>query len=151
MTVADLLDIEAIKILKARYFRLMDEKRWAEWGDVFTEDAEMDVTDEVPDARVSGRDRIVEFVSGAVGAAVTIHHGHMPEIEVVSPGRARGVWAMEDHLEFPGNPPTFIVDGRGHYHEEYEKGSDGRWRIRRLRLRRLWLEHGGRRVIPPLV
>lgn len=147
MTPSDLVEIEAIKQLKARYFRLMDQKRWDEWGDVFAEDAEIDVTDEVPDARVAGRANIVAFVSGAVGQAVTIHHGHMPEIELASASRARGIWAMEDHLEFPGDPP-FVVDGRGHYHEEYEKGSDGRWRIRRLRLARLWLSHGGRLVIP---
>jgi hypothetical protein len=149
MTLQDLADIEAIKQLKARYFRLMDQKRWAEWGDVFAEDAEIDVTGDAPDARASGREQIVAFVSGAVGAAITVHHGHMPEIEIVSPGRARGVWAMEDHLEFPGDPPAFTVNGRGHYHEEYEKGADGKWRIKRLKLTRLWLEHGGRRAIPP--
>jgi len=148
MTVQDLVEIEAIKQLKARYFRLMDQKRWAEWGEVFTEDAEIDTTDDAADARISGRERIVAFVSGAIGAAVTVHHGHMPEIEMVSPDRARGVWAMADHLEFPGEPPHFTVNGRGHYHEEYEKSADGSWRIKRLRLTRLWLEHGGRRVIP---
>ena len=103
----------------------MDEKRWDEWGEVFTEDAEIDTTEDAPQARFAGRANIVAFVSGAVGPAVTIHHGHMPEIEILGPGRARGIWAMEDHLEFPGDPPAFIVDGRGHYHEEYEKGVDG--------------------------
>ena len=150
MNADDLLEIEAIKQLKARYFRLMDEKRWDDWGGVFTEDAEIDTTDDAPQAKVAGRANIVAFVSGAVGQAVTVHHGHMPEIEILGPGRARGIWAMEDHLEFPGDPPSFVVDGRGHYHEEYERGADGRWRIRRLRLARLWLCHAGRRVIPPL-
>ena len=27
-----LVDIEAIKQLKARYFRFMDTKRWQDWG-----------------------------------------------------------------------------------------------------------------------
>ena len=34
-----LADIEAIKQLKARYFRLMDQKKWDEWAMVFSKDA----------------------------------------------------------------------------------------------------------------
>ncbi len=148
MTPEDCVEIEAIKQLKARYFRFLDQKRWEEWGQLFSEDAELDTTQEAPDARASGRDAIVALVSGAVGQAVTVHHGHMPEIELLAEGRARGTWAMEDHLEFPGDPPTLVIHGRGHYHEEYEKGSDGVWRIRSLTLRRLWVQHNGRRTFP---
>lgn len=143
-----LADIEAIKQLKARYFRLLDTKRWQEWGDVFTADARLDTTDDAPHARADGRDAIVALVSGAVGQAVTVHHGHMPEIEVTGPDSARGVWAMEDHLEFPGDPPALTVHGRGHYHEEYRRCADGAWRIASLRLVRLLLQHDGRRVLP---
>ena len=32
-------DIEAIRQLKARYFRFVDTKQWDRWGDLFTEDA----------------------------------------------------------------------------------------------------------------
>ena len=31
---------------------------------------------------------------GAVGGVVTVHHGHMPEIDVTSPTTATGTWAM---------------------------------------------------------
>ncbi|MBM4245503.1 MAG: nuclear transport factor 2 family protein [Deltaproteobacteria bacterium] len=148
MTQEALADIEAIKQLKARYFRLLDTKCWEEWGDVFTEDASLDTTDDAPHAQAQGRAAIVALVSGAVGRAVTVHHGHMPEIELTGPTTARGVWAMEDHLEFPGDPPALVVHGRGHYHEEYERSPDGTWRIRSLRLVRLLLQHGGRRVLP---
>jgi len=148
MRAEDLADVEEIKQLKARYFRLLDTKRWEEFGALFTEDARLDTTDDAPHAAAQGRDAIVALVSGGVGAAVTVHHGHMPEIEVTAPGRARAVWAMEDHLEFPGDPPALVVHGRGHYHEEYVRGGDGRWRIASLRLVRLLLTHDGRRVIP---
>ena len=47
-----LMDIEAIKQLKARYFRFMDEKRWDEWGQVFTHDATLDTTEDAKDAKV---------------------------------------------------------------------------------------------------
>ena len=149
MRIEDLADIEAIKQLKARYFRLLDTKRWREWGEVFTADAHLDTSGDAPHAVATGRDAIVALVSGAVGQAVTVHHGHMPEIDVTAPGRARGVWAMEDYLEFPGDPPALTLHGRGHYFEEYEQDADGTWRIRSLRLVRLWLTHDGRRVVPP--
>ena len=62
-----LLDLEALKGLKARYFRLLDTKQWDEWGQVFARDAVL----EVPDADVvqRGRDAIVASVSAALGGA----------------------------------------------------------------------------------
>lgn len=148
MRAEDLVDIEAIKQLKARYFRCLDKKLWQEFGEVFTADGHLDSSGDASHAVATGREAIVAMVSGAVGEAVTVHHGHMPEIEITAPGRARGTWAMEDYLEFPGDPPALIVHGRGHYFEEYEQGADGVWRIKSLRLVRLWLSHDGRRVVP---
>jgi hypothetical protein len=95
---AQLLDIEAIKQLDARDFRLMDLKQWDEWGKVFTADC---VT-EVPEADLvnTGRAEIVSNVSGALVGARTCHHGHMPEIEIAGDGSARGIWAMFDYVEW---------------------------------------------------
>ncbi|CAB4836986.1 MAG: hypothetical protein F2754_17095 [Actinobacteria bacterium] len=42
MTDTRLADIEEIRQLKARYFRLTDQKRWDEWLDVFVEDVRID-------------------------------------------------------------------------------------------------------------
>jgi hypothetical protein len=148
MRVEDLADIEAIKQLKARYFRSLDLKLWDQFGEVFAADGHLDSSGDAPHAVATGRAAIVALVSGAVGEAVTIHHGHMPEIEIIAPGRARGIWAMEDYLEFPGDPPAMVLHGRGHYFEEYECSADGAWRIKSLRLVRLWLTHNGRRVVP---
>jgi len=53
---AEIVEIEAIKQLKARYFRLMDEKRWDEWAEVFTEDFEGIVHGPHPELRFHGRD-----------------------------------------------------------------------------------------------
>jgi hypothetical protein len=39
-------DIEAIKRLKARYFRLMDTKDWEGLAEVFADDVEIDMTGE---------------------------------------------------------------------------------------------------------
>ena len=38
----------------------------------------------------TGARNIRQFVQGSVGPVVTVHHGHMPEIEITSPTTARG-------------------------------------------------------------
>jgi hypothetical protein len=141
MNAADLVDIELIKQLKARYFRSMDEKRWDDFGACFSEDATLDTREDGAPI-VHGRSNIQKLVSGAVAPAITVHHGHMPEIEITGERSATGVWSMEDYLEFPGSPP-FTLHGRGHYHERYAKGDDGAWRIQTLQLTRLWLKTEG--------
>ena len=85
-----LADLEEIKQLKARYFRLMDTKQWKEWGDVFTEDCAMQngPADEAP---VRGRAEIVDYVRASIDRVITVHHGHMPEITFTSGDRATGV------------------------------------------------------------
>ena len=138
MTDADLqrlLDIEAIKQLKARYFRLMDTKQWDDWGMVFTEDAVM----EVPEAAMvnNGRAEVVGNVSAALTGTTTTHHGHMPEIEITGPDTARGIWAMFDYVEWPAADGSRVgLQGYGHYHEEYRRDGDT-WRIAKTRLERL--------------
>ena len=47
-------DIEAIKRLKARYFRLMDTKQWDDFATVFAEDAVMDMSGELERNGVDG-------------------------------------------------------------------------------------------------
>ena len=138
-TLQELLDIEAIKQLKARYFRLMDLKRWDDWGLVFATDCVM----EVPEAEMvnRGRHEIVTNVSGSLVGARTCHHGHMPEIEITGDSTARGVWAMFDYVEFreTDDGVRFGLQGYGHYLEEYAR-EDGEWRISRIRLERLRID-----------
>jgi len=138
-----LADLEDIKRLKARYFRALDRKEWDAFGSVFARDAVL----EVPEANMveRGRDAIVASVSAAVAGTRTVHHGHMPEIEITGPDTARGIWAMFDYVEWP---PSETGDrrglqGYGHYLEEYVR-EDGEWRIGRLHLARLRVDPFGR-------
>jgi len=135
-----LLELEALRALKARYFRSLDTQDWEAYAEVFTEDAEMDVSDDVgdgPGARVQGRAAIARGVAAALSGARTVHHGHMPELELLGPDTARGIWAMEDYVEWPGDGPERTgFRGYGHYHETYRK-QDGEWRIASMRLTRL--------------
>lgn len=137
-TLRALRDIEAIKQLKARYFRLLDTKRWEEWGSVFTVNAVM----EVPEANMvnRGRDAIVSNVSAALAGSRTVHHGHMPEIEITGEDSAAGIWAMFDHVEWPERDGARVgLNGFGHYHEQYARDA-GEWRIARTRLERLRID-----------
>ncbi len=131
-----LVAIEAITRLKARYFRLMDTKRWEEWGEVFSADVHLEVPE--ADLVLDGRAAVVSTVSSALAGAVTTHHGHMPEIEITGPDTARGVWAMSDMVEWPAGDHggRAGIQGSGHYHEEYVR-EGGQWRIAALRLERL--------------
>jgi len=134
--------IEEIKQLKARYFRCMDTKDWDGLAEVFAPDAVMDMSSEMRDGTTEGEGitrgnrAIAAFVKGAVDPVTTVHHGHMPEIEILSATEARGIWAMEDKLRWPEGSPIRTMHGYGHYHETYEK-VDGAWRIKSTRLTRL--------------
>ena len=134
--------IEDIRALKARYFRSMDTKDWDGFADVFAPDAVMDMSSEVPesddpDAGITrGNTEIAAFVRSHVGDVTTVHHGHMPEIEITSSNTAKGVWSMEDMLRWPEGGPVGSMHGYGHYHETYEK-IDGEWRIATCKLTRL--------------
>ena len=128
---AALVEIEAIKQLKARYFRLMDTRQWDEWEQVFSRDATLRWGPEEGQV-MHGRAAIRAGVSGSLEGAVTVHHGHMPEIELLSADSARGIWAMSDRVDHP----QYLLLGLGHYHEDYVKQA-GFWHIARLELTRL--------------
>ncbi len=134
-------DIEAIRQLKARYFRLLDTKDWDGFRALFTDDVEIDTTDSGGGVE-SGADTFVAFVREALSSAVTVHHGHTAEIELDSPTTAHGIWAMQDLLIWDNGAR---MDGYGHYHETYVK-TDGGWRIASSKLTRLHMacsETGG--------
>lgn len=130
-----LCDIEEIKQLKARYFRLMDTQRWEEWGLVFTTDALMEFPG--TDMAYRGRDEIVRNVSAGLVGARTVHQGHMPEIELVAAGAARGTWAVFAYVEFAEQHGKRAgQQGYGYYIDEYAK-EEAQWRINRIRLEML--------------
>jgi len=131
-TCATLADLEAIKQLKARYFRLMDSKAWDAFGELFAREAVI----EGGDQRITGRSAIVEFVSKMSDGVRSAHQGFLPEIEIVGPGEAEGVWAMSDYYEVRGTEPPVGFTGFGHYHDRYTY-EEGAWRIAASRLTRL--------------
>jgi uncharacterized protein (TIGR02246 family) len=125
-------DIDAIRQLKARYFRTMDTKDWAAMRTVFADQVVVD-TSEAGGGVVSGADEFMDFLRETLADVVTVHHGHMPEIALTSDTTATGIWALNDILIWPNG---MRLDGYGHYHETYEK-VDGDWRINSSKLTRL--------------
>jgi hypothetical protein len=138
-----LLDIEQIRQTKARYFRCMDTKDWAGFEAVFAPDVKVDyeaTKGDSSDWKLNGAANVVAFVRKVVEHGVSIHHGHMAEVEVTSSNNARGIFAMEDLIFWPEGSRHKRLHGWGHYHETYEK-IGGKWLIKTLNLTRLRVEN----------
>ena len=136
-----LVAIEEIRKLKARYFRLMDNREWEGFRQLFSSDATMDMSDagsnpDEPELVSHGPDGITAFIQRVLEGVVTIHHGHMSEIEVTSATEANGIWTMEDELWYPETSSWRWAHGYGTYYENYVV-EDGAWRIRSIRLTRI--------------
>ncbi|WP_102142920.1 nuclear transport factor 2 family protein [Mycobacterium hubeiense] len=129
---AALLDIEALKQLKARYCRYLDTKDWQAWRRLFADDFLSD-TSEAGGTVIHGADDFVAFTRKSLRDQATVHQVHAPEIEVTSATTARGVWALEDVVRLA---PGVNLRGYGHYTETYEK-VDGQWRFTSSKLTRL--------------
>ena len=142
----DLVEIERIRQLKARYFRSMDAKQWDEWRGVFCDDVFVDV-EGTP--AIEGADAFLTFLRPILQEVVTVHHGHTSEIELTGADTAKGTWAMEDLLWWPASQGGRHLRGQGWYFEEYRKEADGAWRIAKLVLRRIRVEIDGKQAFPP--
>lgn len=134
--------IEDIKMVKAKYFYGLDHKDWDLWRrEVWAPEGKLTV----PEASVeaAGFDAVIAYVSASTGDQISVHHGHMPIIEITSDSTATAVWAMEDRLyrtkEYPLEDGSSYLHGFGHYHETYVRLSVG-WRIASSKLTRLRVE-----------
>jgi hypothetical protein len=161
-TVSDLERVvatEAIRNLKARYFRDLDTKDWQDLPHIFTPDAVFDlrwvnsVRDPISgiwtpppgaDEQIfRGREIIVGMIRTAIENLRTVHRAYVPEIEVLTPSTARGIWPMEDVLRHASG--ELLLNGFGHYHETYEASAAG-WQVKTSRLTRLSMLGGALEV-----
>ena len=134
-------DYLAISEVKARYCRLLDTKDWQGWGDLFTDDIELD-TRPSGGTLTSGREEMLRVVSGSLEGASTAHQVHSPEMRIEG-DTAQVIWAMQDRVKWPADKAAKMgnagLTGYGHYHERYVR-QDGRWRIAAQTLTRLHMD-----------
>jgi hypothetical protein len=137
MTPEDLVEIEKIKRLKYKYLRCLDQKLWDEMGECFVADA----TAAYSGGKYSydGRDAILEFLVKSMGedTFLSSHRVHHPEIDLVGPTRARGVWALEDVVI--DTKWQITIRGAAFYTDDYVK-EDGVWRIQHTGYKRTYEE-----------
>jgi len=143
----DLTEIEAIKRLKYKYLRCLDQKRWDELAECFSENA----TSAYSGGKFSfdGRDAIMDFLSKAMGADsfLSSHTVHHPEIELTSDSTATGTWALQD-VVIETNA-EIVIRGAAFYYDEYVK-IDGEWKIQSTGYERTYEETYSRTDIPSL-
>ena len=120
-------DIDAIKQLKAKYFRCLDSKLWDELAECFTEDVTTDYTDGL--YRFEGKDAVMNFLKGGLGRPTFFgfHQGHHPEIEITGKTTARGVWSS--HYYMIDTEASKTMQCGAFYRDEFVK-QNGQWKIK---------------------
>jgi hypothetical protein len=131
-----LLDIEAIKRTKHAYFRCIDTANFEELATLFHPDVQVHFKGGTYEWKLSGRDEYVASVRQSFHTRSVGHHNaHHPEIDVLSPTEATGVWYLTDNMWIM-NLKNFTT-GTALYWDRYEK-VDGRWLIKDTKYERIY-------------
>jgi hypothetical protein len=144
---SDLHEIEAIKRLKYKYVRCLDQKRWDELAETLAEDATAAYSD--GQYSFNGREQILRFLREALGPSNMIcsHRVHQPEIDLTGADSAVGVWALDDVVIETKSQIT--IRGSAFYRDEYVKVG-GEWRIKSTGYSRIYEEMFARADLPSL-
>ena len=119
-------EIEAIKLLKYRYMRCIDQKGWAEMETLFVPNATCSYSG--GKYKFDGRDAIMKFLTESMARPTFLssHRVHHPEIELTSATTATGGWALEDWVIDEQHGIT--IHGAAFYKDRYVKVG-GEWKI----------------------
>jgi len=147
MDVAEWLEIEEIKRLKYKYMHCVDKKLWEEMAEVFVPEATAAYS--AGHYSYSGRDEIIAWLRKGMerDALHTSHSLHQPEIELVSPDRATGVWKLEDIVV--DTEYEITISGAAFYDDRYVK-REGRWWIEHIGYERIFEQMESRKDTPSL-
>lgn len=142
--------IEAIRNLKAKYWRGVDSADGELVRSILAEDCVLDYmgcctdpatgTDHLPQMNIVMRGRASWQTDNLEGPQlVTVHQGHQHEIEIIDSSHARGIWAFTDRFFMPAGAPFSRLTGYGFYHETYEKVGAA-WLLKTTRITRIRVE-----------
>jgi len=137
---SDSLHIHSIQNVMSLYCRCIDTKKWKEFQELFIENATMIFQDEEGKHlyEFDGPEPLATSAEEAIGQALTLHHLHNPEINLLNESEATGIWSMEDRFYSPTNAPHPFFHGAGYYHVRFVHLAN-RWHISELVLVRLRL------------
>ena len=110
-------EIEAIKRLKYRYMRGIDEKRWDQIEACFVPDATCAYSG--GKYAFSGRDAIMKFLTESMARPTFLssHRITQPEIDLTSDTTATGIWALEDYVI--DEQYGLTIHGAAFYRDQY--------------------------------
>ncbi len=147
MTPDDLVEIEAIKQVKYRYFRFLDLKQWDDMETLFVPEATCAYS--AGAYAYDGRDAIIEFFRKAMGreSFLSSHKAHHPEITLTGPDTATGIWSLDDWVV--DTQWELDIRGAAFYNDDYVK-RDGEWKILRTAYQRVMEELSPRSGRPGL-
>lgn len=120
-------DERLIRRTLALYGPLLDDRRFEDWGELFTEDAEWTI----PGASFKGRANVVAGVGAMEPPASgwVKHLSYPPVIEITSPTTARA-WSDLAALLRDAQTGRWSIVAVGRYYDDLEKRG-GAWRFRR--------------------
>jgi SnoaL-like domain len=123
---SDADEIEAIRQLKYRYFRFLDQKRYDDLEELLLPDCTFSYHSGT--YTYPNRDAAVAFLKERMHKpeCLSLHQGHHPEITLVSPTEATGIWYLQDVVFFLDDRTR--LDGNGWYDDRYVKVG-GEWKI----------------------
>ena len=122
-----LLDMEAIRRVKHTYFRCIDTGNFEELAGLFHQDVKVHFIGGTYEWKLEGKDEYLASIQASFhNRSVGHHNGHHPEIEILSPTEATGVWYLTDNMWIMSREA--FTTGTAIYWDRYVK-EDGRWQI----------------------
>ena len=146
-TLAELIEIEAIKRLKYQYMRCVDMKLWDEMATVFIPEATCAYS--AGHYSYEGRDEIIAWLRKGMDrdGFHSTHSVHQGEVDLTGPDSATGIWKIEDIVVDMDH--DIVISGAAFYHDRYVK-RDGRWLIEHTGYDRIFEQMESRKDRPSL-
>lgn len=137
--VTALEDVEAIKKLKAKYWRSVSGKHWDELAECFSENAEAYF--ETAKKMYTGKAAIMNYLreNSFVGkeSVIGMPHGHNPEITLTSENTAEGIWQLMRYTIDKQTEKRKLL--AAFYNDNYVK-ENGQWRLKSYKTTNIFVE-----------